>query len=52
MVGGTAPGNRVRGTDGDDVIVTSGASVWAGGGDDVICVARPAADRGGDHRRR
>ena len=38
VVGGTAPGDRVRGTDGDDVIVTSGASVWAGGGDDVICV--------------
>lgn len=34
-----APGADLRGTDGPDVIVTNGAArVYAGGGDDLVCV--------------
>lgn len=37
LVGGTDRSEQVIGTPGNDVIVTRGAQVWGGDGDDVIC---------------
>ena len=44
VVGGADKNQRVRGTDGPDVIVTAGAQVWAGDGDDLICVVAAMTD--------
>ncbi len=44
VVGGSDKSQRVRGTTGNDVIVTAGAQVWAGDGDDLICVVAAMTD--------